>query len=81
MQQKGLLLIEPPRVENATKKLLYTKPRLDLVAPPNIILGALKRNLRPVITITPILSDIEKKEMRRNSQKHFGMLQILAMSL
>ena len=39
----------------------------------NVILSALKRNLRPVITITPTPSDIERKEMRRISQKHFGM--------
>ena len=66
---------------NAAKKLSFTMPRSRLMAPPNIILGAPKRNLRPVITITPTLSDIEKKEMRQNSQKHFGMLKILAMSL
>ena len=40
-----------------------------------------KRNSRPVITITPTPSDIERKEMRQNSQKHFGMLKILAMNL
>ena len=51
------------------------------MAPPNITLDVPKRNSRPVITTTPTLSDIERKEMRRNSQKHFGMLKILAMKL
>ena len=44
-------------------------------------IGASKRNSRPVITTTPTLLDIERKEMRQNSQKHFGMLKILAMNL
>ena len=61
--------------------LHYAMPRLHLVAPPNITLGALKRNLRHVITITPTSSSNERKEMRRNSQKHFGILRILAVSL
>ena len=61
--------------------LHYAMPRLHLVAPPNITLGVLKRNLRHVITITPPPSDIKRKEMRRNSQKHFRMLRILAVSL
>ena len=51
------------------------------MAPPNIKLDAPKRNSRPVITITPTPSDIERKEMRQNSQKHFEMLKILAMNL
>ena len=54
-------------MENATKRLSYTKPQLHLVAPLDIILGAPKRNLRPAITITPTSTDIERREMRRNS--------------
>ena len=50
-------------MENGAKRLSYTKPRLHLMAPPNIILGAPKRNSRPVITITPTPSGIERKEM------------------
>ena len=30
---------------------------------------------------TPTVSDIKRKEMRQGSQKHFGMLKILAMNL
>ena len=52
-----------------------------LTVSPNIILGAPKQNSRPFITITPTPSDIERKEMQQNSQKHFGMLKILAISL
>ena len=65
-------------MENAAKRLSFTKPRPHLITPPNIILGAPKRNSRPVITIAPTPSDIERKEMRQNSQNHFGMLKILA---
>ena len=65
--------------ENAAKRLSFTKPRSHLMAPPNIILGAPKQNLRPLVTITPTPSDIERKEMRQNSQKYFGTLTILAM--
>ena len=65
--------------ENAAKRLSYTKPRSHLATPPNINLAAPKRNLRPIIVTTLIPLNIEKKEMRRNSQKHFGMLKILAM--
>ena len=68
-------------MENAAKRPLYTKPQLHRVALPNAVLGALKRNSTPIITITPTPSDIERKEMRRYSQKRFGMLKILAISL
>ena len=61
-------------MKNAAKRLSFTKPRSHLMVPPNITLGAPKRNPRPVSTITPTPSDIEKKEIRQNSQKHFGML-------
>ena len=61
-------------MENTAKTLSFTNPRSHLMAPPNLTLGAPKRNSRPVSTITPTPSDIEKKEMRQNSQKHFGML-------
>ena len=45
-------------MENAAKRLLYTKPGLDLATSPNTTLGA---DLRPVITTAIIPSDIEKK--------------------
>ena len=68
-------------MENAAKRLSYTKPRSHLMTSPNITLGTSKRNSRPVFTITTAPLNIERKEMQRNSQKHFGMLKILAMSL
>ena len=50
-------------MENAAKRLSFTKPQSHLMAPPNIILGAPKQNSRPIITITPTSSDIQRKEM------------------
>ena len=52
-------------MENAAKMLSFTKPRSHLMAPPNIILGATKRNSRPVVIITPTLQISREKKCDR----------------
>ena len=57
-----------PLNRECRERLPYTKPRSHLETPPNITLGAPKRNLRHIITTILIPLNIEQKEMNGTLQ-------------